>query len=120
MFRRFHPEPGLLNLFRMEVVRLGREQNRSVNKRGDDVLPLARADQGDPRNVIGVSMQEAQFFPTSSEVDAVHLRHVGEDPQRSLLALLDREFQLRFEGLDLFGGHFAGNFESKRPTAAFF
>src|SRR5206468_6156054 len=99
MLGSFHPQPSLLYLVGMEIVSFSRKQNCSADKSRDYFLPRLRANQRHPRDVVGVFVQEAQFFPARCEIDAVHLGYVGKHSQRTLLALGDSELELWFECL---------------------
>ena len=58
-------------------------------------------------------LQEAHLIPARLPVGAAHLREIGEDADGLMLALVNQELDLRFEGLDVLVRHFANDLESQ-------
>jgi len=58
VFGGLHPEPGLLDLRRVEVVRRSGEKHSPTDEGRDDFFPRLGANQRDPGDVVGVLVQE--------------------------------------------------------------
>src|SRR5262249_1620875 len=85
---------------------------------GLQLLPLVRSDHGDALDVVGVAREKLDFLPACRPLGAGHRRQIREDPDRPLLALLDRTLELGEEGRDLVRGDAAAHSEAERLLAA--
>src|SRR5262249_44213289 len=101
------------------IARLGLDQDGPAENLGLQLLKLLRSDDGDALDVIRVLRQELDLLPPRRPLGSGHRREVRQDPDGPLPPVCDRSFELRKEGVDVFGRDAARDLETECFFAAF-